>query len=69
MNAKHGGKTALHYAAAMGNVPVLKTLLEFHANLDAKVRGHEHWGLKLRTALVRDLGSDFHFLFINAINN
>lgn len=37
VNAKAAGKAALHCAAIGGNIEVLKTLLEFHPNLEIEV--------------------------------
>ena len=38
VNAKAGGKAALHCAAVTGNIPVLKALLEFNPNLEIEAR-------------------------------
>ena len=38
VNSKAAGKAAIHCAAVAGNVPVIKVLLEFKANLEVEVR-------------------------------
>ena len=37
VNTKAAGKAALHCAAAGGNIDVIKTLLEFHPDLEIEV--------------------------------
>jgi len=49
VNSKAAGKAAIHCATVAGNVPVIKVLLEFNADLEVEVRSYEMevmWSLR-----------------------